>query len=148
MRNSVDPDETAHYGLSHLDLCCLQKPITIAYGSERDNNYGVAIARRLSTAKPRQICYCQTSVNSKISAKLLFVRRIFWNIMYKAKHGIMTVDYLQSLLLSQFVWAWTHQKYILIKRKCGHLIHCLENNFFFAISLSTLIQIGRRKKNN
>ena len=27
MSNSVDPDETAHYELSHLDLCCLQKPI-------------------------------------------------------------------------------------------------------------------------
>ena len=32
MSNSVDPDETAH---SHLDLCCLQKPIFIACGSER-----------------------------------------------------------------------------------------------------------------
>ena len=27
MSNCVDPDETAHYELSHLDLCCLQKPI-------------------------------------------------------------------------------------------------------------------------
>ena len=27
MSNSLDPDETAHYNLSHLDLCCLQKPI-------------------------------------------------------------------------------------------------------------------------
>ena len=33
--NSVDPDETAHYEPSHLDLRCLQKPIIIAYGSER-----------------------------------------------------------------------------------------------------------------
>ena len=32
MRNSVDPDETAHYEPSHLDLRCLQKPIVIAYG--------------------------------------------------------------------------------------------------------------------
>ena len=30
MSNSVDPDEMAH-----LDLCCLQKPIIIACGSER-----------------------------------------------------------------------------------------------------------------
>ena len=30
MSNSVDPDKTAH-----LDLCCLQKPIIIAYGNER-----------------------------------------------------------------------------------------------------------------
>ena len=30
MSNSVDPDET-----SHLNLCCLQKPIIIACGSER-----------------------------------------------------------------------------------------------------------------
>ena len=30
MSNRMDPDETAHY-----DLCCLQKPIIIACGSER-----------------------------------------------------------------------------------------------------------------
>ena len=35
MSNNVDPDETAHYVPSHLDLRCLQKPIIIAYGSER-----------------------------------------------------------------------------------------------------------------
>ena len=40
MSDSVDPDETAHtahYDPSHLDLRCLQKPIVIAYGSERVN---------------------------------------------------------------------------------------------------------------
>ena len=37
MSNSVDPDETAHYEPSHLNLCCLQKPIIIALGSERVN---------------------------------------------------------------------------------------------------------------
>ena len=36
MANSVDPDETAHHHEpSHLDLCSLQKPTDIAYGSER-----------------------------------------------------------------------------------------------------------------
>ena len=35
MSNSVDPDETDHYEPSHLDLRCLQKPVIIAYGSER-----------------------------------------------------------------------------------------------------------------
>ena len=35
MANSIDPDEMAHYEASHLDLCCLQKPIIIAYGSKR-----------------------------------------------------------------------------------------------------------------
>ena len=35
MSNSVDPDETAHYVSSHLDLRCLQKHIVIAYGNER-----------------------------------------------------------------------------------------------------------------
>ena len=35
MSNSVDPDETAHYEPSHLDLRYLQKPIIIDYGSER-----------------------------------------------------------------------------------------------------------------
>ena len=34
MSNSIDPDEMAHYEQSHLDLCCLQKPIIIVYGSE------------------------------------------------------------------------------------------------------------------
>ena len=37
MSNSVDPDETAHYEPSHLDLCCLQKPIIVACGSDRVN---------------------------------------------------------------------------------------------------------------
>ena len=30
MSSSVDPDETAHYELSHLDQRCLQKLIIIA----------------------------------------------------------------------------------------------------------------------
>ena len=38
MWNSVDPDETAHYEPSHLDLCCLLKPIIIACGGERLNS--------------------------------------------------------------------------------------------------------------
>ena len=37
MSNSIDPDETAHYEPSHLDLCCMQKPIIITCGSERVN---------------------------------------------------------------------------------------------------------------
>ena len=37
MSNSLDPDETAHYEPSHLDLRYLQKPIIIACGSERVN---------------------------------------------------------------------------------------------------------------
>ena len=35
MTNNVDPDEMAHYEPSHLDLCCLQKPIIIACGIVR-----------------------------------------------------------------------------------------------------------------
>ena len=35
MSNSVDPDETAHYEPSHLDLHCLKKLITNTCGSER-----------------------------------------------------------------------------------------------------------------
>ena len=38
MSNSIDPDETAHCEPSHLDLCCLQKLINMAYGSERVNS--------------------------------------------------------------------------------------------------------------
>ena len=30
MSNSIDPEEMAHDEPSHLDLCCLQKPIIIA----------------------------------------------------------------------------------------------------------------------
>ena len=37
MSNSVDPDETAHYEPSHLDLRCLQKPVIIARDNERVN---------------------------------------------------------------------------------------------------------------
>ena len=37
MSNSVDPDETAHYEPSQLDLRCLQKPIIIC-GSGRGNS--------------------------------------------------------------------------------------------------------------
>ena len=32
MSNSIDPDQTAHHEPSHLDLCCLQKPIFIPLG--------------------------------------------------------------------------------------------------------------------
>ena len=39
MSNSIGPDETAYYEPSHLDLCCLQKPIIIACGSERVKLY-------------------------------------------------------------------------------------------------------------
>ena len=45
MSNSIDPDETAHYKPSHLDLSFLQKPIIIAFGSERV---------KLQTVKPGQ----------------------------------------------------------------------------------------------
>ena len=41
MSNSVDPDETAHYEPSHLDLCCLQKPIIITCGSEGVKKHAV-----------------------------------------------------------------------------------------------------------
>ena len=44
MSNNVDPDETAHYEPSHLDLRCLQNPLCIAYGSERVNSGVVLIS--------------------------------------------------------------------------------------------------------
>ena len=37
MSKRLDNDNTVHYEPSHLDLRCLQKPIIIAYGSERIN---------------------------------------------------------------------------------------------------------------
>ena len=39
MSKSVDPDETAHYEPSHLDLRCLQKLIYFACGSEKKVKY-------------------------------------------------------------------------------------------------------------
>ena len=45
MSNSVDPDETAH---CHLDLCCLQKPVVIAYGSEKVNRWSVLCSHALT----------------------------------------------------------------------------------------------------
>ena len=35
MSNSIDPDETAHYETSCLDLRCLQKPLITVCGSEK-----------------------------------------------------------------------------------------------------------------
>ena len=49
MSNSVDPDETAQNEPSHLDLRCLQKPIIIAYGSERIKET-FPITRRANTS--------------------------------------------------------------------------------------------------
>ena len=53
MSNSVDPDETAHYEPSHLDLCGLQKPIIVAFGSERlkgQNGFRNAALRTLDVS--------------------------------------------------------------------------------------------------
>ena len=47
MANSVDPDEGS-YEPSHLDLCCLQKSIIIACGSERVKIIaGIKLIRRI-----------------------------------------------------------------------------------------------------
>ena len=45
MPNSVDPDETAHYEPSHLDLRCLQKPIVIAFDSLRVKSKSINTCR-------------------------------------------------------------------------------------------------------
>ena len=60
----------------------------------------------------------------------------------------MTVDYLQSLLLSQFVFGMNPSKVNFDQEKIrSHLIQCLEIKFKKnAISLSTLIQLGKSKK--
>ena len=47
MSNNVDPDETAHDEPSHLDLCCLQKPVIIACGRER-------VLKRIRTSPTEQ----------------------------------------------------------------------------------------------
>ena len=48
MSNSVDPDETAHFEPSHLDLRCLQNPIIIAYGSEGVNRSDIDLSTMLT----------------------------------------------------------------------------------------------------
>ena len=45
MSNSVDPDEMAHYELSHLDIRCLQKPITAEYLWDHENLFETAVVR-------------------------------------------------------------------------------------------------------
>ena len=50
MPNSVDPDETAHDEPSPLDLCCLQKHIIIAYGSEKQVLFAQILALNLDAA--------------------------------------------------------------------------------------------------
>ena len=46
MSNSIDPDETAHYEPSHLDLRCLQMPIFTACSSEGVNIIYIATKYR------------------------------------------------------------------------------------------------------
>ena len=60
MSNSVDPDETAHYEPSHLDLRCLQKPIIIAYGNERINKANTSfqlMSKRVITKSSTHLCF-------------------------------------------------------------------------------------------
>ena len=52
MSNSIDLDETAHWA-SQLDLCCLQKSVIIACGSERVN---AAEEKWLQSYKERVKC--------------------------------------------------------------------------------------------
>ena len=39
MSNSIDPDEMAHYEPSHLEICCLQKPILSPVAVKELNEY-------------------------------------------------------------------------------------------------------------
>ena len=65
MSNSEDPDETAHYEPSHLDLRCLPKPIIIACGSERvkdagglrDVAFSVILHEQTELTKSAIICF-------------------------------------------------------------------------------------------
>ena len=58
MSNRVDPDETTHYEPSHLNLCCLQKPINIAYGSKRVNADNVNFNQKLHSAASDLSLHC------------------------------------------------------------------------------------------
>ena len=54
MSNSVDPDETAHYEPSHLDPCCLQKPIiarvkVFSDAVDLNSNYSYKMTAHTST---------------------------------------------------------------------------------------------------
>ena len=70
MLNIVDPDETAHYEPSHLDLCCLQKTIIFAYGSERVKPKSMDNC----LISPKHI-YCNEAL-LKITNKICFRRTI------------------------------------------------------------------------
>ena len=52
MSNSVDPDETAQYEPSHLDPCCLKKPVIIACGSDGIKEGRMEVDKKFSHGRP------------------------------------------------------------------------------------------------
>ena len=82
MSNSIGPDETAHNDPSHLDLCCLQKPIIIACGSDREAYPGIYVHIGTTTTEN-----AQSDMYHKRSLIRIFIRAVwsestlatFWN---------------------------------------------------------------------
>ena len=72
MSDSIDPDETAHYEPSHLDLCCLQKPIIIVCGSESVNDvYEVPKSHNIAYMYQRHKRFiCKPIVRLKVSKNI------------------------------------------------------------------------------
>ena len=67
MSNSIDPDETAHYDPSHLDLRCLQKSIVIARGSEKVNIFSLQSVPYKIYKPQLQKMYLRTNTPSEYS---------------------------------------------------------------------------------
>ena len=63
--NSIDPDEMAHCALSDLDLCCLQKPIMMACGSERVKVLSVVKHWTISHLHNMQGVVCSAKIHRK-----------------------------------------------------------------------------------
>ena len=55
MSNSADPDETAHYEPSHLDLCCLQKSVLSPMAVRDKGNTLASFEKRLHVVSGKTI---------------------------------------------------------------------------------------------
>ena len=98
MSNRVDLDETAHYEQSHLDLCCLQKPIIVACSSETINHkhmFGLHWAPITSSVKAAKII-----INIMLISSFRDVKRSIWETL-------MSPTWPKLASLCQTAWQFT-----------------------------------------